>query len=35
VRNVADKDYWSGVSSFGGLGQGDPRTVLLSTSFDF
>lgn len=35
VRNVADKDYWSGVSSFSGLGQGDPRTVLLSTSFDF
>lgn len=35
VRNVTDKDYWSGVSSFGGLGQGDPRTVLLSTSFDF
>lgn len=35
VRNVMDDDYWSGVSSFGGLGQGDPRTVLLSTSFDF
>jgi len=35
MRNVMDEDYWSGVSSFGGLGQGDPRTVLLSASFDF
>lgn len=35
VRNVMDEDYWSGVSSFGGLGQGLPRTALLSTSFDF
>ena len=35
VRNVMDDDYWSGVSSFSGLGQGDPRTVLLSASFDF
>lgn len=35
VRNILDTDYWSGISSFGGLGQGEPRTVLLSTSFDF
>lgn len=35
MRNILDTDYWSGVSSFGGLGQGDPRTVLLSASFDF
>ncbi len=35
VRNVTDEDYWSGVSSFGGLGQGLPRTVMLSSSFDF
>lgn len=35
VRNVTDENYWSGVSSFGGLGQGLPRTVMLSTSFDF
>jgi iron complex outermembrane receptor protein len=35
VRNLLDDSYWSGVSSFGGLGQSDPRTVLLSTSFDF
>jgi iron complex outermembrane receptor protein len=35
VRNLLDDDYWSGVSSFGGLGQGEPRSILLSTSFDF
>lgn len=35
MRNILDTNYWSGVSSFGGLGQGEARTVLLSTSFDF
>ena len=35
VRNLFDKDYWSGVSSFGGLAQGAPRTLQLSATVDF
>lgn len=34
VRNLFDKDYWSGVSSYGGLAQGAPRTLLLSAAVD-
>lgn len=34
VRNVFDRDHWSGVSSFGGLAQGAPRTVQLSATVD-
>lgn len=35
VENVLDRNYWSGVASFGTLAQGAPRTVLLSASVDF
>ncbi|MFG6455776.1 TonB-dependent receptor [Roseateles sp. BYS96W] len=35
VRNLFNKDYWSGVSSFGGLAQGSPRTLQLSAVVDF
>lgn len=35
ARNLFDTDYWSGVASWGGIAQGEPRTVLLSTSVDF
>lgn len=35
VRNLFDKDYWAGVSSFGGLAQGWPRTLQLSAAVDF
>lgn len=35
VLNAFDRDYWSGVTSFGGVTQGAPRTVLLSASVDF
>ena len=35
ARNVFDTDYWSAVASWGGIAQGEPRTVLLSTSIDF
>lgn len=34
VRNLLDRDYWSGVSSFGGLAQGAPRTLHLSATVD-
>lgn len=33
VNNVFDAAYW--LTSGGQLGQGDPRTVLVSTSFGF
>ncbi|WGS23701.1 MULTISPECIES: TonB-dependent receptor [unclassified Bradyrhizobium] len=35
VQNVFDTNYWSGVSSFSGLSQGAPRTVLVSLTTDF
>lgn len=35
VRNLFGKDYWSGVSSFGGLAQGAPRALQLSATVDF
>lgn len=35
LLNAFDRDYWSGVASWGGFVQGAPRTVLLSASVDF
>lgn len=35
VRNVADRDYWAGASTWGTLIAGAPRTFLLSASMDF
>ena len=35
LLNAFDRDYWSGVASWGGLVQGAPRTVLLSATVDF
>jgi iron complex outermembrane recepter protein len=35
VQNVFDTNYWMGVTSFGAISQGMPRTVLLSAAVDF
>lgn len=35
IRNLFDRDHWAGVSSFGGLSQGSPRTLQLSATTDF
>jgi iron complex outermembrane receptor protein len=35
VRNVSDKDYWAGASTWGTLIAGAPRTFLLSATVDF
>ncbi|MFB9262534.1 TonB-dependent receptor [Bradyrhizobium erythrophlei] len=35
VQNVFNTNYWSGVSSFSGLSQGAPRTLLVSLATDF
>ncbi|WP_159567266.1 TonB-dependent receptor [Budvicia diplopodorum] len=35
VRNVFDRDYWTGVASYGTFVQGAPRTFLASMSVDF
>ena len=35
VQNIFNNNYWSGVTSFGGLLEGAPRTVLLSVAADF
>lgn len=35
VQNVFDREYWSGVASYGAFSQGSPRTLLLSTTVDF
>lgn len=35
VRNVLDRHYWAAVDSFGGLAQGEPRTLLLSATYRF
>lgn len=35
VENVLDRNYWSGVASFGTLAQGAPRTVHLSATLEF
>ena len=34
VMNVADRNYWSGVASYGAFVQGAPRTLLLSAAID-
>lgn len=35
VLNVFDRDYWAGVTSWGGFSLAAPRTVLLSATVDF
>lgn len=35
VLNAFDRDYWSGVASYGGFVQGAPRTFMLSATIDF
>ncbi|PMW95522.1 TonB-dependent siderophore receptor [Pseudomonas sp. FW215-R2] len=35
VQNVFDREYWSGVASYGAFSQGAPRTLLLSATVDF
>jgi len=35
VQNVFDREYWSGVASYGAFSQGSPRTLLLSATIDF
>ncbi|MDX1368550.1 TonB-dependent receptor [Pseudomonas sp.] len=35
VQNVFDREYWSGVASYGAFSQGSPRTLQLSASVDF
>ena len=35
VQNVFDREYWSGVASYGAFSQGAPRSLMLSASVDF
>ncbi|MFS8978736.1 TonB-dependent siderophore receptor [Cupriavidus necator] len=35
ILNVFDRDYWAGVTSWGGFSVAAPRTVLLSATVDF
>ena len=35
VQNVFDREYWSGVASYGAFSQGYPRTLQLSATVDF
>jgi iron complex outermembrane receptor protein len=35
VQNVLDREYWSGVASYGAFSQGSPRTLLVSATVDF
>lgn len=35
VQNAFNRKHWSGVSSYGGITQAAPRTVLLSAAVDF
>lgn len=35
LRNAFDRHYWAGVSQWGSLAQGAPRTLLLSATVDF
>ncbi|PYY70846.1 TonB-dependent siderophore receptor [Pseudomonas jessenii] len=35
VQNVFDREYWSGVASYGAFSQGAPRTLLMSATVDF
>ena len=35
VQNVADREYWSGVASYGAFSPGYPRALQLSATVDF
>lgn len=35
LRNVFDKNYWAGVSTFSTLAVGEPRTIRVSATVDF
>lgn len=35
VQNLFNREYWSGVASYGAFSQGSPRTLLLSATVDF
>ncbi len=35
VQNLFDRQYWSGVASYGAFSQGSPRTLSLSATVDF
>lgn len=35
LQNVFDRDYWSGVASYGAFSPGSPRTLQLSATVDF
>jgi len=35
LQNVFDREYWSGVASYGAFSQGSPRTLQLSATVDF
>jgi iron complex outermembrane receptor protein len=35
VQNVFDREYWSGVASYGAFSAGYPRTLQLSATVDF
>ncbi len=35
VQNVFDREYWSGVASYGAFSLGAPRSLLFSASVDF
>ena len=35
VQNVFDREYWSGVASYGAFSPGYPRTLQLSATVDF
>lgn len=35
AQNLFDREYSSGVASYGAFSQGAPRTLLLSASVDF
>ncbi|MEG1041170.1 MAG: TonB-dependent receptor [Pseudomonas sp.] len=35
VQNVFDREYWSGVASYGAISPGYPRTLQLSATVDF
>ncbi|WDZ96230.1 TonB-dependent receptor [Herbaspirillum sp. WKF16] len=35
IENLLDKNYWAAASSSFGLARGAPRTLIISTTFDF
>lgn len=35
VQNVFDREYWSGVASYGAISPGYPRALQLSATVDF